>query len=320
MGRVVAYREPVGVRVDSGIERGRRGRHRLRPDARQGDRARGGPGGGAASGCDARSATWSCSGQRRTLRTCAHCSARPEVRAGELDTGLIERLGDEVAPPPAAPELAAVALAALTGASVSSDDPWDACDGWRLGGEPAWIRTRLGEADVAVRRQANGDWEWAGGAFRLDGSLLTVGGVTRALGIHHDGDALWLCDGASEPRRFAPASAERAARCRRGRLAGGADAGRRDPRARRGRRRGRGGRRAGRAGVDEDGAGDRRAPAPASSPTCSPPRATTSRAARSLWCSTEQGRVPGLRDPKVAPHPRRWGDDDARDACAARDA
>src|SRR6201999_1936379 len=28
--------------------------------------------------------------------------ARPEVRAGELDTGLIERLGEQIAPPPMA--------------------------------------------------------------------------------------------------------------------------------------------------------------------------------------------------------------------------
>ncbi len=68
--------------------------------------------------------------------------ARPEVRAGELDTGLIERLGDGIAPPPPAEDLPALAVAALIG-PPPSDDPWDARDGWRVGGADRHAPARL---------------------------------------------------------------------------------------------------------------------------------------------------------------------------------
>ena len=69
-GRVLALREPTGdgVRVDSGSLAGTRRRHRLRPDAGQGDRPRRRPRRGAAPGSTARWPTPRCSGvddQRR---------------------------------------------------------------------------------------------------------------------------------------------------------------------------------------------------------------------------------------------------------------
>jgi acetyl-CoA/propionyl-CoA carboxylase biotin carboxyl carrier protein len=153
--------------------------------------------------------------------------ARPEVRAGELDTGLIERLGAEVAPPPAAPELAAVALVEILG-PPPSDDPWDARDGWRQTG-PAWARMRLGgpegDLDVAIRPARSSfvphsgtkldhtRWEWesdkGSGAFRVsaaaagpDGLGLEVDGVRRRLRVERDGDGVWIVDGRSAPVRF----------------------------------------------------------------------------------------------------------------------
>jgi acetyl-CoA/propionyl-CoA carboxylase biotin carboxyl carrier protein len=147
--------------------------------------------------------------------------ARPEVRAGELDTGLIERLGAEIAPPPAAPELAAVALAEIIG-PPSSDDPWDARDGWRQTG-PAWARARLagpdGEVGVAIQpagRQYECRWaenpsisagigpptEGLGGNFRFDGQVLEVDGESRPLRVYRDGGAVWILDGAADPARF----------------------------------------------------------------------------------------------------------------------
>ena len=155
--------------------------------------------------------------------------ARPEVQAGELDTGLIERLGEEIAPPPAGPVLAAVALAVLLG-PPPSDDPWDARDGWRQTG-PAWARMGLArsaggadgaELEVAVRPTAERShfrphavekcervaWEWesgeSSGAFRLDGEELEVDGESRRLRIERDGDGVWILDGAAEPVHFAP--------------------------------------------------------------------------------------------------------------------
>jgi acetyl-CoA/propionyl-CoA carboxylase biotin carboxyl carrier protein len=154
--------------------------------------------------------------------------ARPEVWAGELDTGLIERLGAEVAPPPAAPELAAVALVEILG-PPPSDDPWDARDGWRQTG-PAWARMRLGgpegDLDVAIRPARSSflphsrtkldhtRWEWesdkGSGAFRVsaaaagpDGLGLEVDGVRRRLRVERDGDGVWIVDGRSAPVRFA---------------------------------------------------------------------------------------------------------------------
>jgi acetyl-CoA/propionyl-CoA carboxylase biotin carboxyl carrier protein len=159
--------------------------------------------------------------------------ARPEVRAGALDTGLIERLGAAVAPPPPAPELPAVALAALTG-TPPSDDPWDARDGWRQVG-PAWTHATIAGPDgriaVAIRSarsgwsppatasdphrdrpRAGGEvrgrewWEWEVGeaaeVFGWDGDRLEVDGVSRRLQLVSDGGAIWILDGDAEPARF----------------------------------------------------------------------------------------------------------------------
>jgi len=160
--------------------------------------------------------------------------SRPEVRAGELDTGLIERLGEEIAPPAPAPLLAAVALAVLIG-EPPSDDPWDARDGWRLAG-PAWTRERLegpdGEILAGVRaspspprsqfRPDSGQncdrtrWDWEvgeeSGAFRFDGGELEVDGVSQPLRVARDGDGVWVLDGAAAPVRFAPVAEAVAAR------------------------------------------------------------------------------------------------------------
>jgi acetyl-CoA/propionyl-CoA carboxylase biotin carboxyl carrier protein len=148
--------------------------------------------------------------------------ARPEVRSGQIDTGLIERLGDAVAPPPMAPEIPAVALTLLLDAGRSGDDPWEATDAWRLSG-PSWIRSGLSGPDadieVAVRRDMGGkrqpQWEWeageAAGTFEFDGELLTAEGVTRRLRVEREQGAVWILDGAAEPVRFALADEDRKA-------------------------------------------------------------------------------------------------------------
>ena len=78
---------------------------------------------------------------------------RPEVIAGELDTGLLDRISDDYADPATPP--AAFALATLDratrGAATSSalGRAWTAADGWRAGRAPAPIRAILTDgADV----------------------------------------------------------------------------------------------------------------------------------------------------------------------------
>ena len=204
-GRIVAYREPAGIRVDSGVEAGTEIGTDYDPMlaklvAHAPSRE------GALSGLERGLADLVLLGPATNAAYLRALLARPEVRAGEIDTGLIERLGDAIAPPESEPVLAAVALAELLG-PPASDDPWDARDGWRQG-EPAWVRSRLqgpdGEVAVAIRR--SGRWEWSigedSGDFAIAGELLAVAGEIRRIGIHRDGDAVWLLDGAAEPVRF----------------------------------------------------------------------------------------------------------------------
>ena len=149
---------------DPGRQRDRarhRGRHRLRPDAGQGDRPRAPTAPRRWRGCEPGSASWSRSGRRPTPPTCGRCWRGPRSSAGEIDTGLIERLGDAVAPPPPHPALPALAFALLLG-PPPSDDPWDARDAWRATG-PAWARARLatsaGDAEVAIRPTRPPAWQ-----------------------------------------------------------------------------------------------------------------------------------------------------------------
>ncbi len=218
-GRIVAYREPAGIRVDSGVEEGMEIGTDYDPMlaklvAHAPSRE------GALSGLERGLADLVLLGPATNAAYLRALLGRPEVRAGEIDTGLIERLGDAVAPPESEPVLAAVALAELLG-PPASDDPWDARDGWRQG-EPAWVRSRLlgpdGEVAVAIRRDPNAlllpirdkvrsdGWAWRigeeSGAFGIEAGLLTVGSETRRIGVHRDGDAVWLLDGAAEPARF----------------------------------------------------------------------------------------------------------------------
>ena len=87
--------------------------------------------------------------------------ARPDVAAGRLDTGLIERHLDELTAAAVPDEvLAAAALAHLLAREPAGPviDPWDIPDGWRPG-ESAWTRLRLACAgrettEVRVRGRA----------------------------------------------------------------------------------------------------------------------------------------------------------------------
>ena len=72
-----------------------------------------------------------------------------DVRAGRLDTGLVERRGDalvDIPVPDAA--LAVAAVMALVG-DAAALDPWQAEVGWRHGGR-SWVRRRLDVAGCAT--------------------------------------------------------------------------------------------------------------------------------------------------------------------------
>jgi acetyl-CoA/propionyl-CoA carboxylase biotin carboxyl carrier protein len=200
-GRAVAWRAPAGagVRADSGIEEGSEVTAHYDPllakvIAHGPDRAM------ALARLDRALAELRVVGVTTNAPYLRALLARPEVRAGELDTELIERLGEAVAPPAPDPDLAGLAVVALLG-EAATDDPWDARDGWRLGGVRVPARMRLegpgGEVSAVVSSHA---------ARRVRDGLVVErkGGVARTVEVHPDGAAVWLVDG-GVPSRWAPA-------------------------------------------------------------------------------------------------------------------
>jgi acetyl-CoA/propionyl-CoA carboxylase biotin carboxyl carrier protein len=82
--------------------------------------------------------------------------AREDVRAGELDTGLIGRL--DAPQPPLTDEEAAVLWASAQHVR-HGDDPWQRVDGWRLGGVRApsyWKLSVNGGTPIEVKANVKG--------------------------------------------------------------------------------------------------------------------------------------------------------------------
>jgi acetyl-CoA/propionyl-CoA carboxylase biotin carboxyl carrier protein len=132
----------------------------------------------------------------------------PDVVAGKLDTGLIERRGDDLTltepPPPHVYGAAALALLIEREPAGPVVDRWDVPDGWRLG-EPAWTVRKLqasGGDPVEVRLRGRssaaevrvGDGEpVAARAFRDGGRLtVTLDGLTASYTVVHAGGTMWL--------------------------------------------------------------------------------------------------------------------------------
>jgi acetyl-CoA/propionyl-CoA carboxylase, biotin carboxylase, biotin carboxyl carrier protein len=80
--------------------------------------------------------------------------ADPDVVAGRLDTGLVERRLDALAggtPPADVVVAAALAVAAERSAGLDAADPWNRRDGWRLTGPaPVTWRATVGDREVVV--------------------------------------------------------------------------------------------------------------------------------------------------------------------------
>ena len=136
--------------------------------------------------------------------------AHPDVVAGRLDTGLIERhLGPHTTVGVPDEVLAAAALARLLAREPEGPvtDPWDIPDGWRQG-EPSWTRLRLAcpprdEAEVRIRGHAPvaaevavGNAEPVPARAELTGGtlILTYAGRTSAYAYAWQDSAgpLWL--------------------------------------------------------------------------------------------------------------------------------
>jgi acetyl-CoA/propionyl-CoA carboxylase biotin carboxyl carrier protein len=132
----------------------------------------------------------------------------PDVVAGKLDTGLIERRGEDLTltepPPPHVYAAAALALLIESEPAGPVVDRWDVPDGWRLG-EPAWTVRKLqasGGDPVEVRLRGRssaaevrvGDGEpVAARAFRDGGRLtVTLDGLTASYTAVHAGGTVWL--------------------------------------------------------------------------------------------------------------------------------
>jgi acetyl-CoA/propionyl-CoA carboxylase biotin carboxyl carrier protein len=135
----------------------------------------------------------------------------PDVVAGRLDTGLIERRGESLTlpEPPPAEFYAAAALALLVETEPAGPlvDPWDVPDGWRLG-EPAWtvrrlqapggdpvtvrVRGRSTDAQVAV---GEGDPLRASAVRDGDRLRVTLDGRTTSFVVVHSGGTVWIAAG-----------------------------------------------------------------------------------------------------------------------------
>jgi acetyl-CoA/propionyl-CoA carboxylase biotin carboxyl carrier protein len=178
-GRVIGYREPSGdgVRVDSGI-------------------ALGSEVGASydslllkviAAGADRETALERLSHALTELRILgvttnagylARLLAAPEVAAGDLDTGLLERGVADVSPPAHEAREAAIAAALIEAVAAESPaaDPWDALKGWRITGTRpvAWELERAGTKELVT--------------VEIRGNSVSVGDRTHELAVSDAGD------------------------------------------------------------------------------------------------------------------------------------
>ncbi len=145
--------------------------------------------------------------------------AHPDVRAGRLDTGLVERHLDELVEVELRPvvHVAAALRRLLDLRAVGDDDPWTTAVGWRPGGrapvvwcvagpdgEPLRVEV-VGTPDAADVRVGDGAPVRASAEPLADGLLLTVDGRTSRVLTAVDGDTTWLhLDGATHTVRELP--------------------------------------------------------------------------------------------------------------------
>jgi acetyl-CoA/propionyl-CoA carboxylase biotin carboxyl carrier protein len=209
-GTVLALREPTDLaRVDSGLSEGETVGSDYDPMLAKivshgRDRAE------ALRSLDAALGRTVILGLATNLGFLARLLALPAVRAGNLDTGLVEReLHELAAPTPAMPAVLAAAMLRLLRMETGADgDPWAIPGGWRLG-EPAPMRWQVipagGEPQaVTVTGRAHSatvavdGGEPVAASAELSGRELVVrtgAGIRRYITAGEEG-SLWLAGGA----------------------------------------------------------------------------------------------------------------------------
>ncbi|MEV4367877.1 biotin carboxylase N-terminal domain-containing protein [Nonomuraea sp. NPDC049637] len=127
----------------------------------------------------------------------------PEVVAGELDTGLVERVLPELLPESGVPRDVAAAAALIFHTLPQGPDPWQVTDGWRVGA-PAWTTWRLESRDGVHAAPVRGlpgrsaevllDGEAVPARITTGGgeAAVTLGGRTARYLTARHGDTLWL--------------------------------------------------------------------------------------------------------------------------------
>ncbi|WP_067480779.1 acetyl/propionyl/methylcrotonyl-CoA carboxylase subunit alpha [Actinomadura hibisca] len=205
-GTVLALAEPSGdhVRVDSGLDEGTEVGGSYDPMLAKvitwgADRAE------ALRRADRALAGYRLLGVPTNVAFLRSLLRHPEVMAGRLDTGLVERVLDELNDGAATPPevLATAALERMASLETADPDPWEIPDGWRPGA-PAWtpwIITPSGGEPVEVRvrgRAHDAEVDVAGttapaALTRHDDTLtLTYDGRALTFAAARDGDTLWL--------------------------------------------------------------------------------------------------------------------------------
>jgi acetyl-CoA/propionyl-CoA carboxylase, biotin carboxylase, biotin carboxyl carrier protein len=183
-GTVLRYREPAGVRVDSGIREGSVIGTSFDPMlakviAHAGDRAT------ALRRLDRALGELEVVGVATSAAFTRELLRHEAVRSGEQDTGLLERVRDELIPARPGDLLPAAAVAAFlddTANVTTMPGPWRR----RFDG--------LGEARVsgATVEAAGRTWSWAAGPERDGARRITLDGVARRYAVARDGEALWV--------------------------------------------------------------------------------------------------------------------------------
>ncbi len=202
-GRVRALREPTTVRVDSSLAEGVVVGSHFDPMLSKvvawgEDRAT------ALRTLDRALAETTVLGVTTNIPFLRALAGHPDVVAGELDTGLVERVLPALEPTADVPDDVVAAAALLFHNAPPATDPWEVADGWRVG-ERAWTTWRLesrdGVHEVAVRGLPA-----SGAEVRLEptgvmsaravvegGELaVTLGARSLRFVVVREGDTVWL--------------------------------------------------------------------------------------------------------------------------------